>query len=740
MKKFLTMLCLALATIPVWGQTPPQTQIWFLPGRYEIRDQGYVTPPALLSGPQGLYLLSKGVVARLNPETLTGEQFAEPFGPLVDLPATPPPGGGWDLIQARTPRVLAGAMALQGKDLMVLIGDQFARANPATLAMAVNVPLVKNPLGRVDSHLFQPPPTLEFNGTTLYTIFLQSFINADAFITAVDTTTGEVIEERQLPKALNPDRGTWRVPGGPTIKNGYQLYQQPSCTWKATPDGIFLLRFGTLGKLDPDTLDDIKITALQSPVNSTPDDAAPEAKQSAAMANLRLYLPASMFVRDKDILVVQGDQFFRVDKTTLAVLKQTDLVPVDPDLQQQQSRLEQLIAFGGQQVQLTDQGLVVSRGTEVVVVDPDSGRARALKLPEIMTRPLTATMGNRFKMKPLALENDAKITGNGVIWPVDEAAGRQWYFYCPNYGEFLLTGDRVAQLVELPGATAGQCMLTGTFTRFADGAKRPGLGTLEITATPLVFQSLTVNGRVHQLTLPGGDVWVITGVMFEGEEYVLTGAKAKELAATPELATRNCFITGTFSRQNPKVPAFGRGYLEVTSFNAGPTPKESANLQDLARPVTVTTTANSMYVSRNGVVARYDAGTLEQQAVRELVPAVPVIPVDTAVTMEQLQNINANITLRTGSVGIWPQGQDVIVLSQSAGFFRLNAATLEMGAQAAKTAFPPAQCLLVDHTLYAVQGKKILAINAQDGTVQKSVDLPDKLTHRIFPDRVPPAR
>jgi len=150
----------------------------------------------------------------------------------------------------------------------------------------------------------------------------------------------------------------------------------------------------------------------------------------------------------------------------------------------------------------------------------------------------------------------------------------------------------------------------------------------------------------------------------------------------------------------------------------------------------VTADKDSLYVSRNGLVARFDAVTLEQKAMRDLLPA-PELAEHELTAEEQSKAPQADFQQRSQPLSILPQGQELIALSQGAGFFRLNADTLETKAQAAQQMYPqpliPSQCLLVENALFAVSGKKIMAVNAVDGTLIKAADLPDKLTHNVFP-------
>ena len=98
-----------------------------VPGRYEIRDDAGVVAPAMLSGPLGVYVLNKGVLAHFEAKTLQQLGTVELYGKLDDLSDNTPVLD----IEARAQRLLPAGMAFHGGDVIILSGDQFFRVDPA---------------------------------------------------------------------------------------------------------------------------------------------------------------------------------------------------------------------------------------------------------------------------------------------------------------------------------------------------------------------------------------------------------------------------------------------------------------------------------------------------------------------------------------------------------------------------------------------------------------------------------
>ncbi len=79
---------------------------------------------------------------------------------------------------------------------------------------------------------------------------------------------------------------------------------------------------------------------------------------------------------------------------------------------------------------------------------------------------------------------------------------------------------------------------------------------------------------------------------------------------------------------------------------------------------------------------RFDAATLQQTAVRDLLPSPPEVPKDAEASDELIKAMTANRAQRLATALLIPQGNDLGVVVGN-GYFLLDGATLEVKAQQA---------------------------------------------------------
>jgi len=743
MKRALTLLLLVAMASFALAQAAPQKTRFIVPGRYLIRDMQ--VNPVFASGPQGLYLLNKGMLARYDAQTLQQQAQVALYGTLDDISAEDVPAQAqWSIVQDRGKWLVPAKMGIHGDSLIILIGDLFFRLDPSTLEIKVKKSLLAEgqPQGmRIDDYLFAGAPQLEFIGDTLYKIHNPMMFPGSAVVTAVDTKDGKVMAEKELPSQLTTTN--WKpVNGGITFDANYYSNGQPkTMQWQATPDAIYLLRYGALAKLDPHTLDALKITELFGAIVNIEDEASKEAKTLASIDRAQRQLPPVLLVQGKELLVVSGDQLFRVNADTLAISKRIMLTQVaDKDLT---SRMNQLIAYGQPQVQLTKKGLLITRGKECLLVNLQDNSVHPLLLPAPLTSALPFLRPRPQVWKAVPPEDGKTIQMNGVVWSEEKDGATTWTMYAPQYGgEFVLTGPNLGKISGNPNADGGTVMLQGTFHKKADGKV---LGTIEVSENANsfgVFGSYNVNGVVRKQKVGDQTVWTISG-LFEGDEYVLVGSdKFKELTAVPDLDGRQAMVMGTFSKEYEKVPPYGHGYLEVTNYNLPPTPETTADKQDQARPSIPATTAAGFYAVRNGVIVRFDAETLTQKAVRDLLPPAPEIPKAGAISDELFTAVSTSRGKRIATPQLVQVGNDLAVLT-GGGFFLVDGSTLEVKAK--QEQFPTLEinqytqqpAYLVDGTnLFTVLGNELTLLDLTKGETVNSVDLSKQMLHKLFPEQM----
>ncbi len=78
MRRFVTLLLLCGICFGAFAQNVPSKIDWrMVPGRYRIRDVVGASAPTYLSGPLGVYVLNKGVLARFDAKTLRQQALLE---------------------------------------------------------------------------------------------------------------------------------------------------------------------------------------------------------------------------------------------------------------------------------------------------------------------------------------------------------------------------------------------------------------------------------------------------------------------------------------------------------------------------------------------------------------------------------------------------------------------------------------------------------------------------------------
>ncbi len=721
--------------------TPAKSRL-IVPGRYRIRDDAGLVAPAIVSGPLGVYVLNRGVLARFDAKTLQQQGLVELYGKLEDLPNDG--SVAMQTITERAQRFLPAGMALHGGDLIIVSGDQFFRVDPSTLAIKVNASLFddKQHGARVDAFLSSMAPPMEFSGAILYRVLLPLNYHSTPTITAIDSNTGKILAEKALPAELST--ADWQyIQGGLTFSNAYAPPGM-GLQVKATADAVYVLRNGALAKLDPKTLEPVKVKALFGPVVNIADEASLETKAAASIDRAQRTLPVVLLMQGNDLLIISGDDFFRVNADTLEINKQAQLTDVADDARAK--RMGQLVSWGQPQVLSTPHGLLLTRGSEYLLVNPQDGSTHALSLPAPLTRLLPFLRPRRQLIKPVVPEDGKTIVLQGVAWAQAAGDNITWLFYDPQIGTVKLTGAKIDAISADPNNQQGQIRVQGIFHKLADAGPDKLVGTVDTidNGNFMLSQTYFCTGTVHKRNVGDAALWTISSDWFDDCEFVLVGEKLKDLTAVPDIDGREVNLMGHFSKAYEKMPPYGRGYLEITNATPLPTPEMTAAQQEQACPALPAATEGSFFAIRNGMVARFDAATLAQTALCDLLPPVPDIPKDGEIPDKLIAAVGANRTLRMATPLAIPQGNDLSVLAGNYNAL-LDSITLKVKAQQTPgdaSLLSPSignnnlPTYLVDGaSLYTLYGNKLLQLDLTVAKAANAVDLPELMLKKIYPAR-----
>ena len=726
------------ALIPATLHAQNVTPRWLVPGRYQIADDQ--AAPAIAVTGQYVFVMERGVLCRYDSGALKPHGSVELFGPLAPLPDVPPAPqqGGIQMVpdyDSRSVRLLPPSLTVHDNALDILIGNRFFRVDPQTLIISADK--TAGPQEGFYMAINDAAPIPEFNGTTAY--YVRSGWSAgDATQThavALDTTDGTVVADKALPGPLL--FGTWpRVQSKVLVDNVYIYYQQPPTVSRVTSDAIFVLRSGALARLDPKTLAPLGVAQLFGPLlptaevpdatpaaNTTPADApltpAEATNAAAALDRASRMLPCSLFVHGKDLIILVGDQFFKVDATTLAVTVKTSLAPIATDIQERKAQLDAIVAGGDPNVILSGETLWVARGRRLYSVNTTDGKVATIVLPDALLHApgAAANAGVWPAMKPTTPKDGDKIHVQGILLPSPN--GQTWTLFDESKGEMTLTGDKVVDLVEQPNAALGQVMADGVFKAAPADTTNGIIGSLEITGNPWSSQIFTVRGKIEKRQIAGGDLWVMTTLF--GTQYVLIGAKAKDLDKKPDASGRQAFAFGTFKPRDAAAPAGVRGYVEATNINLQPTAEEMAERADAHTPTVLVDGGASIYAIRNGVVARYDTAAACWKATKDLLPEVTTP--ETADAARQTRLSPAKGAVQAGTLQI---------ALGSGPLFALDPVSLEIKKQSDGATKSALATLIDSDTLYGLDATQVSSVRFADGTSVTSL-LPPAASKHVYP-------
>ena len=726
------------ALVPATLHAQKAAPRWFVPGRYWFADkQG---APAMATTRDYVFVMERGVLCRYDAETLMPHGSVELFGPVPPLPDVPPApqAGGIEMVpdyDGLSIRLLLPSITVHDNALDIFIGSRFFRVDPQTLIISVDKAV--GPQEDFDYAMNYAAPVPDFDGPIAYYV-RNGWAASDATLThavALNTTDGTVLADRGLPGPLLV--GTWpRVQSKVNVQSQYGYPLHPPTQWKATPDAVFVLRGGALAKLDPKTLAPLGVAQLFGPLaptaevpddtpaaNTTPADApltpAETTNAAASLDRASRMLPCSLLNHGKDLIILVGDQLFKVDATTLAVTAKSSLEPVETAIQKRKAQLEAILAGGDPNVVLSGETLWVARGRRLYSVNTTDGKVATVALPDtLLDAPGPAAKEGVWPaMKPITPKDGDTIHVEGILLPSPN--GQTWTLFDESRGEMTLTGDKVGALVEQPNAALGQVMADGVFKAAPAGATDGTIGSLEITGNPWLSTVVGIRGTIGKVHGTGADAWIITTRF--GTEYVLTGAKAKDLDKQADASGRQAFVPGHFKPQDAAAPAGVRGYVDATSISLFPSTKELAERADGHTPTVLVDGGASLYAIRNGVVARYDTAAADWKATKDLVPEVTTP--ETADGAREARLRPAQAALQAGTLEI---------ALGSGPLFALDPVSLEIKKQSDGATKSALATLIVGDTLYGLDATQVSSVKFTDGASVTSL-LPPNAAKHVYP-------
>ncbi len=150
---------------------------------------------ALVATEHGLFVLRAGTLARMDPQQLTPAlPPLELFGPMPEPPQGNDPAAWQAYAKAQLLRLTPGVLIPCHEDLLVVIGEHFARIDQQTFEVKVGVSFAREGAAPEAPRLASPP-LYHLDGDTLYLL-------RDTEMLAINIQDGRLHNRAPLPPAL----------------------------------------------------------------------------------------------------------------------------------------------------------------------------------------------------------------------------------------------------------------------------------------------------------------------------------------------------------------------------------------------------------------------------------------------------------------------------------------------------------------------------------------------------------
>lgn len=267
------------------------------------------------------------------------------------------------------------------------------------------------------------------------------------------------------------------VPGDPREPNRQPFLMNPDGqVMLVTANGLYAMNAGSLARFDAKTLEVLGVAELFGPMPEAPNFDNPNALQRGAMERWQMAMqqrmsPTTLVAQGDDhVIVIVGDQFFRINQRTLAVERQISLqVPVD-------EREPGEEPFYSTRTRIEGNLVYLMRGIRLYVIDTAKGELLAgVRMPEELTpRYPEPKQGQEPQKEP---PREVTIIGTLIIRPNKEGA----IYTLKDEGgrEFLLGEAQRDTLVAAVTEATRQIRVTGMLSPY-DGPHLFVAGRLEI--------------------------------------------------------------------------------------------------------------------------------------------------------------------------------------------------------------------------------------------------------------------
>ena len=293
--------------------------------------------------------------------------------------------------------------------------------------------------------------------------------------------------EARVPANQRPAQA--QQPQAQLFQRAMMLSNQQRTQMCLTPQGVFVLRSGVLAKLHPTTLEiQHDPVELFGPLPVRPAEENPAANLQLLNESIKRMLPAAMLAQGDDVLIVVGEQYFRVDAATLDVKVNT---PLGNPFQPNQYEMMRLREASDPTLSVRDKTLYVAMVDKVVAVNIADGVVLArgqmpakMQMPPMQQlMPLLRNMNMPRDQQPAV---EAKpITLIGTLTHHDDHGGF-WAVKIPeNNEEYVLSGDRLTELSHILNVAGRRIRVTGMLTP-PTTVQLNGKGVLEITQYQLL--------------------------------------------------------------------------------------------------------------------------------------------------------------------------------------------------------------------------------------------------------------
>jgi hypothetical protein len=271
--------------------------------------------------------------------------------------------------------------------------------------------------------------------------------------------------------------------------------RQPTVMLK-TEQGMMVLTNGVLAKYDSKTLEEKGTVALLPELGPQPtrpafmDQTTRQAYQDLlaewnATAALYRETPA-MADLGQYVLIVMGDQFYRVDSETMKIEVQSSVV--DTDAQAADQTATTAVTGGTPMLALNGTALYVLRGEEMSVIEIKEGKVLAnATLPVEMTGPIGGTQPRQPNLggggRPGQTTTETSMIGT-IVNHVDIEGGI-WTVKLDTGDEYVLGGTALENLLMTDGIEGKRVQVTGTAVTGTDAAQY-GKGTFSVKSFQIV--------------------------------------------------------------------------------------------------------------------------------------------------------------------------------------------------------------------------------------------------------------